>query len=127
MSIKSLDRLMMLKIEGHEFSDYDRALEVWCSTKSFRKEIQIAKMIGTVFGLLIVCWGLYAVMVNVSHARPSDDYQTKVTKTYIYELSLALLFSNSGMNPFVYAWRDRSLCKAFSKLMSSFKGPNAIS
>ena len=36
MTIKSLDRIMMLKIEGKKFDDYDRTFEVWCCSKDRR-------------------------------------------------------------------------------------------
>lgn len=43
--------------------------------------------------------------------------------TIWYKSTFALAIANSGMNPFLYAWKNTSFRKAFQKILH-FKSPN---
>lgn len=40
-----------------------------------------------------------------------------------YKVAFALAVANSGMNPFIYAWKNTNFRKAFQKILH-FKPPN---
>lgn len=40
-----------------------------------------------------------------------------------YKITFALAVANSGMNPFIYAWKNTNFRKAFQKILR-FKSPN---
>lgn len=48
--------------------------------------------------------------------------KTDLTRLY-YKITFALALANSGMNPFIYAWKSTNFRKAFQKILR-FKSPN---
>jgi len=51
------------------------------------------------------------------------DWKTK-SLTIWYKSTFALAIANSGMNPFIYAWKNTNFRKAFQKILH-FKSPNS--
>ncbi|KMQ97680.1 g-protein coupled receptor [Lasius niger] len=84
--------------------------------KNDRKSVQVVLLI---LGCFSICWLPFWVVVCI---RSFGDMRTDLTMLY-YKSAFALALANSGMNPFIYAWKSTNFRKAFQKILR-FKSPN---
>ncbi|XP_029174088.1 histamine H2 receptor isoform X2 [Nylanderia fulva] len=81
--------------------------------KTDRKSIQVVLLI---LGCFSICWLPYWVVVCIK-------FYEETVQTDVYNITFALALANSGMNPFIYAWKSTNFRKAFQKILR-FKSPN---
>ncbi|XP_018340326.1 PREDICTED: histamine H2 receptor [Trachymyrmex septentrionalis] len=84
--------------------------------KNDRKSVQVLLLI---LGCFSICWFPYFIVVCMR----TFGWETK-SLTIWYKSTFALAIANSGMNPFIYAWKNTNFRKAFQKILH-FKSPNS--
>ncbi|XP_011059872.1 PREDICTED: alpha-2Db adrenergic receptor isoform X1 [Acromyrmex echinatior] len=84
--------------------------------KNDRKSVQVVLLI---LGCFSICWFPYFIIVCMR----TFGWKTK-SLTIWYKSTFALAIANSGMNPFIYAWKNTNFRKAFQKILH-FKSPNS--
>lgn len=75
-------------------------------------------MVLLILGCFSICWFPYFVVACMQ----MFGWRTNST-TIWYKSTFALAIANSGMNPFIYAWKNANFCKAFQKILH-LKSPN---
>ncbi|XP_012532915.1 histamine H2 receptor isoform X1 [Monomorium pharaonis] len=83
--------------------------------KNDRKSVQVVLLI---LGCFSICWFPYFVVACMR----TFGWRTN-SMTIWYKSTFALAIANSGMNPFIYAWKNTNFRKAFQKILH-FKSPN---
>ncbi|XP_072761249.1 histamine H2 receptor-like [Anoplolepis gracilipes] len=83
--------------------------------KTDRKSVQVVLLI---LGCFSICWLPFFIMACIR----SFGLKMSLTMLY-YKATFALAVANSGMNPFIYAWKNTNFRKAFQKILR-FKSPN---
>ncbi|KAL0113115.1 hypothetical protein PUN28_012374 [Cardiocondyla obscurior] len=83
--------------------------------KNDRKSVQVVLLI---LGCFSICWFPYFVVVCMR----TFGWRTKSMGIW-YKSTFALAVANSGMNPFIYAWKNTNIRKAFQKILH-LKSPN---
>nr|QBL02579.1 biogenic amine-like GPCR [Tripedalia cystophora] len=81
--------------------------------KRLQKEIKLAVMIGIVIILFLLCWSPFFLMNVLLEYCPCK----KMISTKFIPLVKFLHYSNSMMNPCVYAYRNSDFRSAFKKLL----------
>ncbi|XP_011869538.1 PREDICTED: D(2) dopamine receptor A isoform X2 [Vollenhovia emeryi] len=82
--------------------------------KNDRKSVQVVLLI---LGCFSICWFPYFVVACMR------TFGWRNSTTTWYKATFALAIANSGMNPFIYAWKNTNFRKAFQKILH-FKSPN---
>lgn len=71
-----------------------------------------------ILGCFSICWLPYFIVACM------QTFGWKTSSIMIwYKSTFALAVANSGMNPFIYAWKNTNFRKAFQKILH-FKSPN---
>ncbi|XP_011689274.1 PREDICTED: D(2) dopamine receptor isoform X2 [Wasmannia auropunctata] len=83
--------------------------------KSDRKSVQVVLLI---LGCFSICWFPYFVVACMR----TFGWKTNSISIW-YKSTFALAIANSGINPFIYAWKNTNFRKAFQKILH-FKSPN---
>lgn len=83
--------------------------------KNDRKSVQVVLLI---LGCFSICWFPYFVVACMR----TFGWRTNSMAIW-YKSTFALAIANSGMNPFIYAWKNANFRKAFQKILH-FKSPN---
>ncbi|XP_025074394.1 histamine H2 receptor isoform X1 [Pogonomyrmex barbatus] len=83
--------------------------------KNDRKSVQVVLLI---LGCFSICWFPYFVIACLR----TFGWKTHSIMIW-YKSTFALAIANSGMNPFIYAWKNTNFRKAFQKILH-FKSPN---
>lgn len=71
-----------------------------------------------ILGCFSICWFPYFIVACMR----TFDWKTDTMMIW-YKSTFALAIANSGMNPFIYAWKNSSFRKAFQNILR-FKSPN---
>ncbi|XP_070163554.1 adenosine receptor A2b-like isoform X3 [Polyergus mexicanus] len=71
-----------------------------------------------ILGCFSICWLPFFVMACIQFFGEKTD-----VTMLCYKCAFALAVANSGMNPFIYAWKNTNFRKAFQKILH-FKSPN---
>ncbi|XP_015595315.1 D(2)-like dopamine receptor [Cephus cinctus] len=79
------------------------------------KSVQVVLL---VLGCFSICWLPYLI---VACSRAFDWH--KKASPVVYKSMFSLAMANSGMNPMIYAWKNKNFRKAFQKLLH-FQSPN---
>ncbi|XP_012219298.1 histamine H2 receptor [Linepithema humile] len=78
------------------------------------KNVQVM-MLMLILGCFSICWLPYFVVASMVSFGVNLDWSLKLTFT--------LATANSGMNPFIYAWKNSNFRRAFQKMLH-LKSPN---
>ena len=80
--------------------------------QTMRHEIQRTKVVVMVLGLFLLCWMPFIIITMLDYAMPPD-----VTRERISTIAVFLGVMNSGVNPFIYNFRNTGFRLAFHKLL----------
>lgn len=88
---------------------------VWCTLNpfnSFRMLCYILQVVILILGCFTICWLPYFIVACTRifqfAANSSPNY---------YKAAFSLAMANSGMNPMIYAWKNRTFRRAFIHLL----------
>ena len=85
------------------------------------REVNTTKTLAIVIGTFQCCWGPFMVLVAIK----SMGYTPWMYET-LYGLFLVLGALNSGMNPVIYAWKNRQFRTAFNKILKRMEDHMAV-
>ena len=74
-------------------------------TRKLRADLKIVKMLAMVFGIFYISYLPLSFTVAITWLTKSDGTETFVV--VLRNLSSRLVYLNSLINPFIYAWKDR--------------------
>jgi len=77
-------------------------------------------MVLLILGCFSISWLPYCILVYV---RMFSSSETQLIMIF-YKFAFILVMANSGMNPFIYAWKNANFRRAFQKILH-FKSPNS--
>ena len=78
-----------------------------------KKILKITTMMSLVVGVFLTAWIPFTIMGNIYTSMDHPRRWHDVT----YQLVLIVLMANSGINPLIYAWKNRSFRSAFMHLL----------
>ena len=89
---------------------------------AFNREKAVTKAIVIVLVVSQICFWPYAIISSVVNGmRKQTDLHDAGIILWIYFLFITLVFANSFINPFLYAWRLPKYKKAFQHFLIQFK------
>ncbi|XP_066595260.1 histamine H2 receptor-like [Prorops nasuta] len=83
--------------------------------KAYSKSVQEILL---VLGCFTIFWLPYLIVITIKTIGWYKD-----STHIIYKITFSLALANSGMNPMIYAWKNKNFRKAFMKLIR-FQSPN---
>ncbi|XP_035703597.1 tyramine/octopamine receptor-like [Folsomia candida] len=78
---------------------------------SLTKERRASKMLGVIIGSFLFCWAPFFTMYLI------DAFFYPLSHSVWFEVSSWMGYVNSGINPFIYNFKDKDFRRAFSKMI----------
>ena len=95
---------------------------------AFNREKTVARTTGIMVAAFLICVFLYGVISTVNLLFEKEDgLEVQRILTWMYYAGLTLIYLNSLMNPFIYAWRLPKYKKAFRYFVIQIKNKLSVS
>lgn len=81
------------------------------TTSVLRKELKAAMTPCIILGVLLICWIPQVILASIYIINPGSCFSYR---QFIADIFIQI---NSGLNPLIYAWRNKEFRHAFKKIL----------
>lgn len=100
---------------SHSAVEYNSTTTGGTERRSMSKNIKAAKTIAILVSAFLICWMPYTLVSSASILCGKKCYDN--TPDEVITLTLLLAYTNSALNPFLYAFHNRDFRESFRRLL----------